>query len=130
MTLAMARKPNPPARHGNNNQPTVQVNHASWTGPLPPPAALQQFDSIVSNGAERIVSAWEQESEHRRALERRELNWAIVEAILSKVFAFIFVLAALGATIYAADKAPWVSVILGGGTITGVVWAFVKSSRK
>jgi uncharacterized membrane protein len=38
---------------------------ASWEGPLPPPAILQQFNSIVENGAERIFRMAELEQSSR-----------------------------------------------------------------
>lgn len=40
-----------------------------WTGPLPPPAALEQFNGIIPNGAERIMRMVEEEQAHRIAHE-------------------------------------------------------------
>lgn len=44
---------------------------AQWQGPLPPPGALQQFDNIIPNGAERIMVMCEKEQAARIASERR-----------------------------------------------------------
>ena len=41
-----------------------------FVGPLPPPAMLRQYAESFPDGAERIVSNWEAESQHRRGLER------------------------------------------------------------
>lgn len=38
---------------------------------MPPPGALQQFDNIIPNGAERIMVMCEKEQEARIASERR-----------------------------------------------------------
>lgn len=46
----------------------------SWSGPLPPPGALQQFDAIIPDGANRIMTMIEEEQKHRIALESTGLN--------------------------------------------------------
>ncbi|MEM7088397.1 MAG: DUF2335 domain-containing protein [Pseudomonadota bacterium] len=111
---------------GNHVQVTQQ---AAWSGPFPPPAILEQFNGVVENGAERIFRAWESETNHRQKEERRELTLFALDNYLGKIFAFIFVIVALGISAYAATHgAEWFATILGGGTIASVVWAFVKSS--
>ena len=45
---------------------------ASWAGPLPPPSLLAEYDAIVPGFAERLLSNYEQEGEHRRSLERAD----------------------------------------------------------
>ncbi|PYE88359.1 hypothetical protein C7477_1071 [Phyllobacterium leguminum] len=63
-------------------------------------------------------------------MERRELGFVALEAILGKIFAFLFVLAALSVCAYAAAAgAEWLATILGTGVIGSVVWAFVKVNR-
>lgn len=98
---------------------------------MPPPAALEQFNAVVENGAERIFAAWEKETEHRHNLEKSDLRWSIFEGVFGKALAFIFVIAALALAAYcAAIGATWLSALFGGGVITAVVWAFVKTNRK
>lgn len=53
------------------------VSQQTWTGPLPPPAALSQFDAIIPNGADRIMALVE--SEHRHRVEHES---AIVKATI------------------------------------------------
>lgn len=103
---------------------------AEWSGPLPPPGILEQFNHVVDNGAERIFQAWEAETQHRHQLERRDLMATAIDAILGKVFAFLFVMAALTVCAVAiAWNAPWVAGLLGSGVIGSVVWAFIKVNR-
>lgn len=121
------KKPTAKASQVTTRQEIVQQ---AWAGPLPPPQILRDFDQIVENGAERIMAAWENETAHRRAMEKRELKLIAYEAIFGKFCALIFVLAALGATAYAIhEDCPWIAALLGTGTIAAVVWAFVKISR-
>ncbi len=45
-----------------------------WSGPLPPPAALERFNQILPNGAERIVAMAEKEQSHRIEYEKMVLQ--------------------------------------------------------
>jgi uncharacterized membrane protein len=49
------------------NQPKITLQAQQWTGPLPPPAALEQFERVIPGGAERILRMAEQEQAHRIA---------------------------------------------------------------
>lgn len=101
-----------------------------WSGPLPPPQALAAFNDVVPNGAERIMAAWESETAHRHKVESREQLTFAIDTILGKVFALIFVLAALAVCGYSAYVgAQWVAGIIGTGVIASVVWAFVKVNK-
>lgn len=51
---------------------TAQVT--GWSGPLPHPEALQQFENIEVGLATRIVRMAEDEGAHRREKERTELT--------------------------------------------------------
>lgn len=51
-----ARPPKTPDKAPGTANGTSIVS-AQWQGPLPPPGALEQFDRIIPNGAERIVGA-------------------------------------------------------------------------
>ena len=57
----------------NNNSSRQVVATQQWSGPLPPPSALQQFNEIIPNGAERILSMLEQEQSSRIDLEKNAL---------------------------------------------------------
>lgn len=101
-----------------------------WKAPLPPPSVLEEYNRAVPNGAERIVLAWERESEHRREIEANEQRLFYRDSTVGKVFALIFVLAALGVSAFAAwIGAEWLGIILGTGTIASVVWAFIKGKQ-
>lgn len=103
---------------------------AQWIGPLPPPSILNDFNSVVENGAERIFAAWEKETAHRHKLESRDMMATAIDAILGKILAFLFVAMALslcGFAIYQGSEIA--AVALGGGVIASVVWAFVKVNR-
>lgn len=121
----------PPARRPQPLDPdeadTTTILAAEWSGPLPPPEILAQFDSVVENGAERIMSAWEQETAHRHRIENEDLRNTFIEAMFGKVAALVFVVSALGVALAALllDH-DWVGAVIGGGTIATVVGAFIS----
>lgn len=65
---AKAQPPKPAPESPANGQ-TVLAS-AQWQGPLPPPGALEQFDKIIPNGAERIMVMCEKEQDARIANDR------------------------------------------------------------
>lgn len=79
----MQKKPSPPARNPastpNNQQQGQTVTYQQWQGALPPPGALEHFNRIIPNGAERIMAMVEQEQAHRIKHEERRLEAAIAE---------------------------------------------------
>ena len=102
-----------------------------WDAPLPPPEILNEFNRVVENGAERIVSAWERESSHRQKMEKRALGWDIFESLYGKTLAFVFVILVLIVCIYAiSEGAWWIALVLGSGIVGMVVWAFVKTNTR
>ncbi|MGL4490367.1 MAG: DUF2335 domain-containing protein [Rhizobiaceae bacterium] len=131
MKKPAARKPVTIKPRDNEAQNgTLTHTATAWSGPLPPPSILADFDNVVENGAERIMAAWESETNHRRALEIKSLNSSVADSFFGKLAALIFVLTALGVSAYAASiGAQWLGVILGGGVIGSVVWAFVHASK-
>lgn len=109
----------------------TRVESQHWAGPLPPPAILAQFNDVAENGAERIFRQWEEESAHRRNLERKDLQWSIAEGFFGKALAFLFVVGALGLAAFAiARGANWLAAFLAAGTISAVVAAFVSTNRR
>ena len=45
--------------------PTEMRIEASWSGPLPPPEALQKYDAIVPGAASRIFEMAERRHQHQ-----------------------------------------------------------------
>jgi uncharacterized membrane protein len=99
----------------------------NWQGPLPPPQALEDYDRVVKNGAERVFKQFEREGNHRRDMEKLHLNAQIRDLMIGKFFAFIFVMSIVGMGVYAVSQQA--SVVGGAvvfGALASVVWAFVK----
>lgn len=125
-----AKRPSPQNSPQGGNHTHISVQQHKWEAPLPPPSVLQEFNHVVPNGAERIVRAWELESEHRRQIEATEQGAFYRDRMTGKVFALIFVMAALGVTAWCAYVgATWTATILGGTMIASVAYAFMHGRK-
>jgi len=102
---------------------------AQWTGPLPPPAALEAFERIVPGGAERIFAQFEAEAKHRRELEQRQSKFLIRDVHIGQIMAGLYAMGGLAVTTFAIylDK-PWAAAIIGGLTIGPIVFAFLRQT--
>jgi uncharacterized membrane protein len=131
-----------PANH--NNQPINQNDIASkdghrivaraqtvsFSGPLPPPELLAQYDQIVTNGADRILKMAENQSTHRHCIEK----WAVIGGT---ALAYVGVFAALAISLcvlyfsYMLMSAGHAiaGTILSGGSLGGLVYSFIYGTR-
>ncbi len=120
------------------NKPAV-VNHqvataTQWQGPLPPPDALEKFNTIVENGAERVFRMAELEQQHRLGQERAALESNIEAAqaeiesarrglLLGAVVSILSIVASLVAVVLGAHWA--IPVALVGVPLMSAVRALV-----
>lgn len=120
----------------NNSHTDTRVSAVGWSGPLPPPAALEQFNSIIDNGAERIFKMAEAEQAARLAREAEAAQYEItkLDAIrrdsrrgqwLGFTIALAAVIAASATAYFGAH--PAVSIALVGVPILGIVKAIINS---
>jgi uncharacterized membrane protein len=112
-----------------NKQPDGQiVVSQQWSGPLPPPKALADFDLIIPGASERILGMVEAEQKHRISYESTALqaqmndnkrrNWLGAGIAFLAISACVF-------TVYIG--AHWaVSVALVGLPIAAIVGSIAK----
>lgn len=112
--------------------PEVELTH--YSGPLPPPEALEHYERIHPGLAGIIIDRAQREMQHRHNLESGKMsaqagkeNRDINTVRFGQVFGFIIALAGLAAAGYTASVgAEWTASIIGGGTLTSLVVAFLK----
>ncbi|MGQ0485810.1 MAG: DUF2335 domain-containing protein [Hyphomicrobiales bacterium] len=63
----------------------AEIREAVWQGPVLPPAILKQYDSVIDNGAERLFKQFENESAHRRDLDRLGAHYKGRDLIAGKI---------------------------------------------
>jgi len=104
----------------------TQIQRASFSGPLPPPAILEGYDRIVPGAAERILAMAEADANHQREIELAALQAADREVRRGQIFGFtIGVLALVSSVIALYMGSPTVAGIIGGTTVVGLVSAFI-----
>lgn len=84
--------PNPNSPQQGN---LVQVHAASFSGPLPLPSLIAQYNDVIPNGVERIMAMAERQSAHRERLEARVVDGNVANQTLGSYFAFILALVAI-----------------------------------
>ena len=103
----------------------------SWTGPIPPPDALERYESILPGAADRILSMSEGQIEHRIQLEKKVVGGDSVRSYLGIVSALIISLAIVAASIYLISKGhSWEGVSLIGIDLVGLAFVFIYGTRE
>ena len=118
-----------PEAHRAGDAPVLIAHGEMWAAPLPPPSLLVEYDRVVQNGAERILSMAEKQSDHRMRMEATEVSsehtlaqrgqW-IGMAVVLAVLMLAGYLAYLGATTTAA--------VVAGTDVVGLAAVFVYGS--
>ena len=96
--MAKRKSSNQPAAASNVQPQQIQVSaSASFSGPLPPPNVLAQYNDVLENGAERIFAMVENQSRHRMQLEKQVISadvsrgrWGLLAGVALMLLAFAF----------------------------------------
>ena len=108
----------------------VEINHSEFSGPLPHPAILAKYDEIVPGSADRIIKMAENQSIHRRDMEKMVIKSDIINSKLGLVFGLIIGLAAFYLSYKLAElKLPWLAGIIGVGYVVSLVGTFIYGSQ-
>ncbi len=127
-------KHNPPPQ--TNSAPAAKqqtITQVAFTGPLPHPSSLKEYDNVLPGLAERIVTMAEAEARHRHDMDKEAARQN--ELIITKDFserrigqfmglgiAAIAIGAAIFAIAHGAEKA---AMVIGGATVVGLATVFV-----
>jgi uncharacterized membrane protein len=129
--------PLPPDKGGHESTSSHEVVVATtqqFSGPLPHPDALKQYDQLVPGAAKSIVDSFVKEGDHRRSCEKRESivmeTWSDGDIRLQKrgqIFGFILGVIGIGGGLWAGiNGAPATGSIIGGGSLAAIVTAFLR----
>ena len=125
--MAKSRAISPSKQAQAKIQPSRQVVSQQWSGPLPPPAALEHFNEIIPDGAERIMAMIEREQAHRIAHDNTVLAAQKADTKRGHYIGGAACLFAIGGAIYTAyiGAPAVVSIALVSVPILGMIQAFV-----
>ncbi|MBF1054050.1 MAG: DUF2335 domain-containing protein [Parvimonas sp.] len=99
----------------------------TYSGILPHPMLLKQFDEVLPGTAERIITMTEKEGEHRRIIEKQIVDSEFKIQNQGIKLGFLIALVGILGSIFLAfyDKTI-ASTILGGSTLVSLVSVFIK----
>lgn len=107
----------PPAGPPSPRTRIVSSALETFSGPLPPPDALERYDQILPGSAERILAMAERQATHRHDLEKSALRNDAREARLGQILGFLIATIAIGAGSTVALYAPQTGGQIAGGLI-------------
>ena|SRR5882672_5337928 len=71
-----------------NNELKIQAMMRSFSGPLPPPEALDRYNQILPGAAERIIVMAESQHAHRLGLEKHVIHSNVSAQRLGTILGF------------------------------------------
>ena len=121
-------KPSAPAQR-QQGQAGPQVK-AEFSGPLPPPDALEKYERVSPGAAERIIAMAETQSSHRHELEKSLVDSEYKQASKGQICAATLgALAIISGAIAGILGAQWTGSVIGGLVVVGLVSAFIRGRR-
>ena len=117
---------------------TVEKKMAGFSGPIPPPSLLAEYEQGFEGSADRIIKMAEKALEHRHSMEQQIVASQIADSTAShtaakrgQLCALIVVLASLAGGVWTATTGhEFAAAVIGGTGITGVVTAFLADRRR
>lgn len=111
------------------------ISSFSWeeyySGPLPTPRQLDEYNRVSAGLGDRIVTEWQTEGSHRRIMERTALRGQLRAQSRGQVFALVIALAVIGgglALLFTGRQAGGLVAILAPlATLAGV---FIYNQRR
>lgn len=98
-----------------------------FSGPLPPPAVLKNYDEALPGAAERIFALTEKEQSHRHQWENKalasEISYSRLGLWLGAAALFAVI---IGVVVCAFIGQAWAAGTLGALGLTGIVTALIK----
>ncbi len=107
---------------------TTIIRAESFSGPLPPPKALKEYEEILPGSADRILSMAEKQSAHRMTLENKAIGGQVDQSRRGQLFGFIVFLFCIAvAILFAAvfDMKSFAAYFL-TGTMVVLVALFIS----
>lgn len=102
------------------------IQEKSHSGPLPDSESLIQYNSVIPNGADRIMKMAERQQEHRMSIEKKVINSQSLQSGLGQIFGLIIgIVGIVSGTYLASIGATAVGGIIAGGTVISLVSVFV-----
>jgi len=122
-------KTNLPANNPKGQSVLLQGEMSSatiYSGPLPDPETLRQYDAVHSGAAERIIAMAEDQAMHRQKIEQIVVSAHSRNSLLGVIFAFVISLCTIIGGVYVAVNASAIAgTFFSGFGLAGLVGTFI-----
>lgn len=109
----------------------VQAVSQHFSGPVPPPHILGEYDDVQKGFAERIVMMAEKEQMHRHSIENRALQASIGTEKRGQKYAYVLSLLILFGSMGLIYSGREISgSILAGSTLIGLAYVFITGRKR
>lgn len=103
---------------------------STWSGPIPPPDALREFNEIVPGSAERIFDMAEKQLDHRLRMEETVVRGDSRRSYLGLIAGFMLSATLIaGGVFLVVNGHDWAGGLLVGVNILGLAGAFVYGTH-
>lgn len=120
----------PDNKKGEMIQKLEMSRSITYSGAVPPPEMLREFDKIIPNGADRFMKMAEEQSEHRRKIEQKIVESNVKNEKLGLIFAFsISIIGLISAAILAYKGNNVGAGVFAIPALGGLVNSFLNLSR-
>lgn len=109
---SLSKRKNKLPANSTDQSRRASLVHAQYSGPLPPPSLLADFEKVLPGSAERIFQYSEREQQHRHEMDRVQVKTGSGIRIANTVIDFIarlFGIAFLFATVVASGYFAFVT---------------------
>ena len=107
------------------------IEHRFYSGPIPPPDILKEYEKIEKGFANRILEMAENQSLHRKKMENKivesEINLSKKGQYFGLIVSFLFISAATACAIL---NQPLPASVIGLGGLTNLVSVFVQGRKE
>jgi uncharacterized membrane protein len=114
-----------------NIQQTASASIEQFSGPLPHPTILKQYDEVLPGGAERIVAMAERQSAHRQQLEKMVVESNCRNERSGTILGFVICMTTIGGGFYlilrGMDSGGIAAIV---SSLAGLIFAFVYGKKK
>lgn len=106
------------------------IQEKSHSGPLPDPETLVKYNSVIPDGADRIMKMAENQQNHRMAIEKSLVSSQSLQSKLGQIFGLLIGLTGIICGTYLASIGQdVVGSIIAGGTVVSLVSVFVLGKK-
>ena len=126
----MSKKNNKIQRQGKEPNHAIVAQQARFSGPIPPPQFLEQYEKIVPGAAKIIIDMAKEQAVHRQELEKKVISSDISNSKIGLWFGFIIGVIGIVIGAFIIYKGQVVAgSIISGGTLATLVGTFVYGSQ-